>query len=133
MDAPPAISSDTPEMSVIDTVIALVDQRMGFYRTLAIGAASIVLVLIALVSLTTQPSAWLSWAAKLGSGASAVVGIAPVTAYLKWRGLSALCSNYRQLVVLRTQTPGSISDAAFARMSASFWRLYETSWEVSHE
>jgi hypothetical protein len=127
------LGSDTPSMSIIDTVSTIVAQRVGFYRALAIGATAVVVTLITFVFATTQASTWLGWIAKFSSGASAVVGIVPFTAYLRWRGLATLCSNYRQLVIAKTQTPDVIGDAAFARISASFWRLYETSWEVQRD
>ena len=131
-DLPPP-GSDIPSVPVIDTVATIIEQRLGFYRALMVGALAIVVALIALVALTAQVSAWLGWVAKVGGGASAVIGIIPCTAYLKWRGLAALCRNYRQIVIERAQSPNVIGDAAFARISASFWRLYETSWGAPHD
>jgi SNF family Na+-dependent transporter len=132
-DLPAIGSSDIPTMSIIDTVSSIIEERLGFYRALMIAAFAIILALIALLTLTAQVSAWLGWVAKVGGGASAVIGIIPGAAYLKWRGLASLCRNYRQIVIDRSQSPNAIGDAAFARISASFWRLYETSWGMPND
>lgn len=121
---------DVPPASTIDAVAEIISGRLTFY-----GALSLVTVLgavagVAVVITTVRASEWIPSTMKIVSTASAVVGgVFPVKTYFRWKGLSVLCRNYRRLAAEYDSKSTGLSSAAFARATASFWKLYDSTWD----
>jgi G:T/U-mismatch repair DNA glycosylase len=129
-DQPPSAVSEAPPVTLVDAVGEIVDGRLAFYRRVSLAATIAAAAAVIIVIITSRAAEWVPSTLKLAGAASAVFGgVFPVAAYFKWKGLSILCKNYRQLVLDYQAEPAKIGINAFARASNSFWRLYETTWE----